>query len=91
MKKIIFVLSLMVFVSAMSLSFVITDDPIKKEYLSYCDGWEDGYCEGWRDIKGELAICPITPICPIELMSCPSTYNCGYNRGFLAGRAKAKK
>ena len=56
----------------------------------YCEGWEDGYCEGWKDIKGEYAICPITPLCPLPKLNCNAGYKCGYNRGFKAGMAAAE-
>ena len=56
----------------------------------YEDGWEDGYCEGWKDVKGQFAICPITPICPIPKISCNEGYKCGYNRGFKYGMCKAR-
>ena len=57
---------------------------------SYCSGWASGYCEGWKDVKGVYAICPVTPICPIANIG-QDTYKDGYNRGFKAGRAAAKK
>lgn len=57
-------------------------------YDDFCDGWEDGYCEGWKDIKGQYAICPITPICPIPEIG-QDTYKGGYNRGFKAGSRAA--
>ncbi len=56
----------------------------------FCDGWEDGYCEGWKDVKGQLAICPITPICPIPEIG-QNSYRGGYNRGFKAGMKAANK
>lgn len=56
----------------------------------YCDGWEDGYCEGWKDVKGQYAICPVTPICPIAKIDCSEGYRCGYNRGFKAGMRAAR-
>ena len=56
----------------------------------YEDGWEDGYCEGWKDVKGQYAICPITPICPIPEIDCSEGYRCGYNRGFKAGMRAAR-
>jgi hypothetical protein len=56
----------------------------------YCDGWADGYCEGWKDVKGQYAICPITPICPIPEIG-KDTYKDGYNRGFKAGSKAASK
>ncbi|MCL2329512.1 MAG: hypothetical protein FWC39_13510 [Bacteroidetes bacterium] len=62
---------------------------------SYCDGWEDGYCEGWKDVKGQFAICPIPPICPIPEINCDggnqNNYRCGYNRGFKQGMRDASK
>lgn len=70
-----------------------TEKVIKKSELTsdYCDGWEDGYCEGWKDVKGQYAICPIPPICPIAKIECNEGYRCGYNRGFKAGIKAAKK
>jgi hypothetical protein len=56
----------------------------------YEDGWEDGYCEGWKDVKGQFAICPIAPICPIPEIKCSEGYRCGYNRGFKAGMRAAR-
>lgn len=58
---------------------------------TYCEGWEEGHCEGWRDVKGQFAICPIPPICPVAKIECDTGYRCGYNRGFKRGRADAKK
>lgn len=77
MKKIIILLSLL------SLSFTTIQD-------EYCDGWEDGYCQGWLYVKGEWAICPITPICPLAKLL-ETEYRDGYHRGFLKGRKDAKK
>lgn len=56
----------------------------------YEEGWEDGHCEGWKDVKGQYAICPITPICPIPKIDCNEGYRCGYNRGFKAGMRAAR-
>lgn len=64
-----------------------TEISIKSDF---CDGWEDGYCEGWKDVKGQYAICPITPICPIPEIG-QDTYKGGYNRGFKAGSRAAQK
>jgi len=55
-------------------------------------GWDDGYCEGWRDVKGQNAICPISPIAPIPPIGCTNdSYKCGYNLGFKAGYKAASK
>jgi hypothetical protein len=54
----------------------------------FCEGWEEGYCEGWKDVKGQYAICPITPICPIPEIG-QDNYRGGYNRGFKAGTRAA--
>ena len=56
----------------------------------YDGGWADGFCEGWRDVNGQYAICPITPIAPIPKISCSEGYKCGYNRGFKYGMCKAR-
>ena len=58
--------------------------------FDYCDGWEEGYCEGYKDVKGQMAICPVTPVCPVPKADCQS-YNCGYNRAFKSGRKKAQQ
>ena len=56
------------------------------------EGWDDGYCEGWRDVKGQNAICPISPIAPIPPIGCTKdSYKCGYNLGFKAGYKAASK
>jgi hypothetical protein len=57
--------------------------------LTYCDGFNEGYCEGWRDVKGQTALCPLTPPCPISPLDCRS-YRCGYNFGFKKGRESAR-
>ncbi len=56
----------------------------------YCDGWEDGYCEGWKDVKGSMALCPLTPLCPLAELG-KDRYRDGYNRGFKAGSRAAQK
>jgi flagellar biosynthesis/type III secretory pathway protein FliH len=76
MKKIICILTLLI-----SLSFTSATD--------YCDGWEEGYCEGFKDVKGRLAWCPVTPLCPLPEVY-QNTYKDGYNRGFKKGRKDAK-
>ena len=63
----------------------------KKPVSDYCDGWEQGYCQGWKSVKGQMSLCPITPVCPVAKVDCNSGYRCGYNRGFVAGRKKAGK
>lgn len=57
---------------------------------NYCNGWEDGYCEGWRNVKGQLAMCPISPICPMPTIN-QDTYRGGYNHGFKEGSKAAKR
>ena len=64
---------------------------LKTEVITdYCDGWDEGYCEGWKDVKGQYAICPIIPICPIAKTECSEGYKCGYNRGFKEGMKAAR-
>ena len=89
MRTLFYVLSIVLVVSFVMHSSIQRADaaPISK---TYCEGWSDGYCEGWKDVKGQLAICPITPLCPLAKVG-RGTYKDGYNRGFLSGRHKAKK
>jgi len=91
MKKILIVLGLVVSMPILS-SFSIKESnsfEISTVYKSeFCEGWEDGYCEGWKDVKGQYAICPITPICPIHEIG-QDNYRGGYNRGFKAGSRAA--
>jgi hypothetical protein len=61
-----------------------------KPTSSYCDGFEEGFCQGWKNVKGQNAICPITPVCPVPKVDCSEGYKCGYNRGFKVGYFKAK-
>jgi hypothetical protein len=56
----------------------------------YCDGWKDGYCEGWKDVKGQLTMCPMTPMCPMPEIG-KGGYKGGYHRGFKAGLKAARK
>ena len=80
------------FVVLTAFNSINTLEPTKTEVITasdYCDGWEDGYCEGWKDVKGQYAICPITPICPIPKIG-KDGYRGGYNRGFKAGMRKAR-
>jgi len=68
------------------------EEGIKECYIAddYCDGWKDGHCEGWKDVKGEYAVCPVAPVCPVPEVG-KSGYRAGYNRGFKAGMKAAKK
>lgn len=52
---------------------------------SFCDGWKKGYKAGYcYQVTG--CISPIVPTCPIAKVG-ENTYQDGYNRGFVAGRA----
>lgn len=92
MKKLLF--------TVFGLSLVLSSfTPIKSTSVEivivvsqFNDGWGDGYCEGWRDVKGQNAICPISPIAPIPPIGCTyDSYKCGYNLGFKAGYKAASK
>lgn len=61
-----------------------------KAYSDYTDGYKDGHCSGWKDVRGDLAICPIAPIAPIPEAQ-KNTYKGGYNAGFKQGAIDAKK
>ena len=54
------------------------------------EGWEDGYCEGWKDVKGQLALCPLAPLAPMAPLG-KDSYKGGYNMGFKAGMKAARK
>jgi hypothetical protein len=78
-------------VTLVSFDMPSTIDSENREVIvsDYCDGWEDGYCEGWKDVKGEYALCPLTPLCPLpELFK--DEYKHGYHRAFKAGMKAAR-
>lgn len=54
----------------------------------YCQGWRNGYCAGWKYVKGQLSVCPVTPVCPGSSVGC-NTYSCGYGDGFNRGASDA--
>lgn len=93
--KTVFKVSTTLLIIFISCSFSVVQNKISvKEYKitnDYCDGWDDGYCEGWKDVKGQQAVCPIIPICPVAKIDCSTGYKCGYNRGFKAGMKAANK
>ena len=96
MKKLVLVVIIVTGATfLMSYSNSFNETEVKKEVVEmqsdYDQGWEDGFCEGWKDVKGQYAICPITPISPIPKVSCSEGYKCGYNRGFKYGMCKARE
>jgi len=61
------------------------------ESSPFCAGWEDGHCAGYRSIKGDFALCPIAPLCPLPPMGCDyDDYRCGFTAGVLAGARAAQ-
>lgn len=91
MKK-VFLIATIISAFAVTTAFTTNHIALTETTLEsdYCDGWEDGYCEGWRDVKGAMALCPLTPLCPLaELYK--ERYKDGYNRGFKAGSRSATK
>ena len=50
---------------------------------AFCSGYKDGYKAGYCH---QVAMCmaPMAPMCPMPGMG-ETTYQSGYNRGFLAG------
>ena len=52
---------------------------------SYCKGWATGYTEGWC-YPSVYCNAPNPPNCPIPKINL-TTYQDGYNRGFIKGRA----
>jgi len=94
MKKVIFIATILSGLTTLT-AFKPSnlEKPTTMEIVSsndFCDGWADGYCEGWKDVKGQYAICPITPICPIPEIG-QDSFKGGYNRGFKAGSRAAQK
>ena len=86
MKNLLIILTL-------SLCFTATDFKAQDYNVyndPYCKGREEGYCEGWKDVKGVLALCPITPVCPVPKVY-RTRYLDGYNRGFKKGVKDAEK
>lgn len=59
-------------------------------YGEFCKGFSDGHCEGWRDVKGQLVVCPVPPVCPVPEVN-QNTYKGGYNLGFKRGIRDANK
>ncbi|NQY28288.1 MAG: hypothetical protein HRT69_02340 [Flavobacteriaceae bacterium] len=51
---------------------------------SYCDGWNAGYKAGYC-YQRIGCITPYVPVCPVQRTG-ESSYNDGYNRGFLKGK-----
>ena len=94
MKNLVAMLIMVIGVFSLESFKSINKNTIKTENIilisDYCDGWEEGYCEGWKDVKGEFAICPITPICPIPEIG-KDDFRGGYNRAFKAGMKAARQ
>jgi len=44
-----------------------------------------------RNKEIKMALCPLTPLCPLAKLECPDGFRCGYNRGFKAGMKAARK
>jgi len=60
-------------------------------WSAFCNGWDAGYCAGWRTVKGEYAMCPLSPLCPVPPMGCTyNDYRCGFTVGVLAGERAAR-
>lgn len=81
--KVIMVISIFILLLTLPTYSSFNDDSFDK-------GWKEGYCEGWKDKKGQMSVCPIAPIAPIPDIDC-TTYKCGYNKGFKAGKNAAKE
>ena len=79
MKKILFII-LILFITSFAL-------PIQTSW--YCQGFKVGYCEGWKEVKGQFAVCPVPPVCPVPEIN-KTKYKHGYNRGFIIGYKLAK-
>lgn len=61
------------------------DPPVQTE-SAFCEGWESGFVAGYcYNVYG--CVEPLVPLCPLPRVN-ESSYQDGYNRGFLAGREK---
>lgn len=89
MKKLIFILALFVVGAAFTTTTNDQVSIVTTQQSDFCKGWVDGWCEGWKDVKGQYAVCPVAPICPIPNIG-QDTYKGGYNRGFKAGSRAAQ-
>ena len=93
MKRIIFGITILLCISmltAFKSGTNTTATSVKSVWTSdFCEGWKDGYCEGWKDVKGQFAICPLTPLCPLPGIG-EDSYRGGYNKGFKAGMRAAE-
>ena len=80
-------------IMSFTLSDVITEKTEFSTFLSEFDeGFEEGHCEGWKDVKGEMTICPISPIPPLPKINQSSdSWRDGYNTGFKRGMRDAGK
>ncbi len=90
-KKLVF--ALLVAFAFTATAFVAetkVNTPVDNNLSDFCDGWKDGYCEGYRDVKGQFAICPIAPLCPLPYVN-QNRYKDGYNRGFKKGTGDAQR
>ena len=70
-----------------------TTNPISEIIqTNFNEGFADGYCEGWKDVKGELSLCPLTPLPPLpKIGQSSNSYRDGYNTGFKRGMKDANK
>lgn len=86
MKNLVTVLVMLIGVSSLVSFKSIKENTFKTgNIISISD-----YCDGWKDVKGEFAICPITPICPIPEIG-KDDFRGGYNRAFKAGMKAARQ
>ena len=85
MKKITFIISILIF----AMGLLLIQSAVKAD-SGFCAGYKDGYAAGWC-YEDNFCIDPIPPICPIPKIG-ESGYQDGYNRGFIDGlRARSKR
>lgn len=89
MKKVFFIAMILIGLTSSTTS-ILTSKEITTIGTDFCKGWEDGYCEGWKDVKGQLTLCPLAPLCPLPELG-KDNYRGGYNAGFKAGTRAASK
>lgn len=65
------------------LLIILTVFTVSLAYTPFCSGYNAGYKQGYCYGK-HYCLAPIVPICPIPDIGY-STFNDGYNRGFVDG------
>lgn len=86
-KRTLFVLAVLISTAMVA---TIVAPSAYADMQDYTKGFKFGWSEGWKKIKGKYSVPPVPPI-PSVPGAGQDTYQDGYNDGFLAGMAEARK